>query len=454
MSADCFGLPVTTSSDPCIKALDAYFNAVLAYKPFSAWSVSEDAVTADHSCPLARVLAADFAHCSGKGARAEELLRGLQAELDSGIAEERGWTLREQRYVSAWIKWVLEMSPQGCYSDLLGIVQDHPEDLFAVKRGQIMGLILGSGVQILQIVKACTQKIKAPETKQYLHGMWAFGLEQEGHYEDAEAKAREGLEFEATLGSDAWLDHGLAHALYFQGSDRLEDAVEFLEQRCSRWSSEDLHPFLYTHNWWHLSLLYCEQREYDKAEMIFNTHLWAHEDMHADPQVQVNALELLWRFETRGEGSRAHPLWEQVVKACQGSTLPAGESSDCAPSQHSDLLLDILLVRAMAALADGTKLQTWLTAISKHADKLRPSDSKRADAYARIATAVADLYRHDQPEAGMAMREAAARKELRDLKPLWPSIGGSEEQRGILLEAVEGPVVCGEPERNFDKLFF
>ena len=35
--------------------------------------------------------------------------------------------------------------------------------------------------------------------------------------QDAERIAREGLAFEPTLGPDAWLDHGMAHALYFQG---------------------------------------------------------------------------------------------------------------------------------------------------------------------------------------------------------------------------------------------
>ena len=35
--------------------------------------------------------------------------------------------------------------------------------------------------------------------------------------QDAERIAKEGLAFETTLGPDAWLDHGMAHALYFQG---------------------------------------------------------------------------------------------------------------------------------------------------------------------------------------------------------------------------------------------
>merc|ERR1719193_25457 len=131
----------------------------------------------------------------------------------------------------------------------------------------------------------------------FLHGMWAFGLEQQGQYEEAEAKAWEGLEFEPALGPDAWLHHGLAHALYFQGDDRLDEAIEFLEARSHAWSAEHLHPFLYTHCWWHLALLLCEKRRYEDALRIFGERLWAEQDAHmrGDPQVQLNALNLLWR---------------------------------------------------------------------------------------------------------------------------------------------------------------
>ena len=80
-----------------------------------------------------------------------------------------------------------------------------------MKRGHIMGLILGDGERMLEILQAV---LPAPP-KRFLHGMLAFALEQQGSYQEAEAVAREGLGLK--LGEDAWLDHALAHALYFQG---------------------------------------------------------------------------------------------------------------------------------------------------------------------------------------------------------------------------------------------
>ena len=47
---------------------------------------------------------------------------------------------------------------------------------------------------ILTIVQAAASRLDAAASPpRYLHGMWAFGLEQQGLYEEAETKAREGL---------------------------------------------------------------------------------------------------------------------------------------------------------------------------------------------------------------------------------------------------------------------
>merc|ERR1719198_2315230 len=123
------------------------------------------------------------------------------------------------------------------------------------------------------------------------------------------------------------------------------------------------------------------------------------------------------------------------------------------------MLIDVLLVRALCtnAKANAKPLESWLKAVEAHAAKLlsvAEGANSHADAYLAIARLVAELFRTDQSESGFAMRQSMARKKLRELQPLWSILGGSKEQRGVLLEAIEGPVVCGAPEVNFDKLFF
>merc|ERR1711862_1092131 len=142
----------------------------------------------------------------------------------------------------------------------------------------------------------------------------------------------------------------------------------------------------------------------------------------------------------------------KVLEACRGVTLPAGKKAPSPPLQHCDLLLDILLVRALCATAgeDARALDRWLAAVSAHSTELAKGAGGaggRAETYAAIASCISELYRADQKESGIAARHAKARKQLKELQPKWPCLGGTEEQRGVLLEAMEGhPIVCGEPE--------
>jgi hypothetical protein len=53
-------------------------------------------------------------------------------------------------------------------------------------------------------------------------------------------------------------------------------------------------PFLFTHLWWHLALLYANAGHYSKALHLFDTVLWErdHPELKDDTQVQINALEV------------------------------------------------------------------------------------------------------------------------------------------------------------------
>mmetsp|Transcript_41902 Transcript_41902/g.99772 ORF Transcript_41902/g.99772 Transcript_41902/m.99772 type:complete len:464 (+) Transcript_41902:57-1448(+) len=453
MVTDQFGLEVATTKPACAKAVDCYYEAVLAYRPFRSWSAAADeALREDAACPMARVLAADCAFCQGDVAKAKDFLENLSKESEgaSGV-----WSWRELQYVEAWCRWVLHSDPAGCYDALSEVVSRHPSDLFAVKRGHIMGLILGDGSRMLSIVQPAADSAKTTPPPKYLHGMWSFALEQEGQYKEAERIAWEGFSFEKELGPDAWLDHSLAHSLYFQGMGRLDDAMSFMKKRSETWPKEDLHPFLYTHCWWHLALLYTESRNFEPALAIFDERLWPEGPegvaQGGDPQVQLNALNLLWRLETRQQAEAAEPRWRRVLQGCKGLSLPKDGSKGTL--QHCDLLLDILLIRGLCvgAMEDAKPLDELLTAVNKHSEEMAAGPGGaggRAEAYRDIAQSVADLFRSDLASAETAEKRSKARNCILELKPHWGCLGGSEEQRGILLEAVKGPVVCGNPQEE------
>jgi hypothetical protein len=426
---------------------------------------------------MAKLLGADFAFC--KGDRNE--VNTLMAELAAHDAKD-SWTWRESRYVDAWTTWMCQNEALGCYAILLEIVTRHPGDLFAVKRGQDIAVCLGDSAKVLEVVMKASDVICADTSPppKYLHGMWSFGLVHVQSYDDAEAKALEGFAAKRDPGKDAsitdpitqlpvlqnmdaWLDLALASSLYLQGEERLDDLLEHLLEKSVLWSIEAMHPSLYSNLWWHVALAHCERREFAESISIFDERLWtnAHALVRADPLCQSNALNLLWRLETRGRFDDTRPRWANVIAGCRDchSTLGQIGSDGIASLQHSDLMLDVLLVRAFSSSAreEEAPLQSWLADVTAHAAQLATTANGtggRADVYRALANIIAELYRSDQKEAGIAARHAKARKELKELQPKWSCLGGSEVQRGFLLEAMEShPVVCGQPEVNFDTLF-
>merc|ERR1712187_513216 len=120
--------------------------------------------------------------------------------------------------------------------------------------------------------------------------------------------------------------------------------------------------------------------------------------MGKEPKVQLNALGLLWRLATRGQGATNVGRWKAVLEACRGVTLPAIDEGDAAPAQHSDLLLDVCLVRAfcVGSAKDVKPLDRFVAATNNHAKHLMCSAGddqdrqERASAYEIICRNIAE----------------------------------------------------------------
>ena len=81
-----------------------------------------------------------------------------------------------------------------------------------------------------------------------LLGMHAFGLEESGDYERAEASGRLAVELEPR---DGWAQHAVVHVLEMQG--RHADGIQWMRANPDAWSRES---FFAVHNWWHLALFH------------------------------------------------------------------------------------------------------------------------------------------------------------------------------------------------------
>jgi tetratricopeptide (TPR) repeat protein len=141
-------------------------------------------------------------------------------------------------------------------------------------------------------------------------GMYAFGLEECGAYEDAEAIGRRAMEMNP---ADVWAVHAVTHVFEMRGRTRA--GIEFIEQTAPTWSANNFFAF---HNWWHLALFHLDEGNAEAALAIYDTRIRPASSCVAVEMVDASAL--LWRLRLRGVdvGNRWDELaqcWEKLGDA-------------------------------------------------------------------------------------------------------------------------------------------
>ncbi|KAF4668544.1 hypothetical protein FOL47_002963, partial [Perkinsus chesapeaki] len=301
----------------------------------------------------ASLLAVDYFAWSKQTDKAKTLLRTAEGLVNLNA--------NRPRYISSLLKAYQACVDSADYLTAYGHfyrsweTSPDQDDLFPLKRAHVMALKCGRSDLIYDAISKLYEMHNNQFPIPYMAGMVSFGLEQIGDYTGAERVAREGYDgCDGVTDDDIWLDHALAHSLYFQGKDRQKDAIEFFEKYHQSWETrrDMLHPFIYTHCFWHWALVLVETGDLRGALRIFDTNLWwkgreASEGMFTadnlmDEQVLVNALGLLWKLQSRQADDVSpidlKPRWKSVASVARA-----------APSwlAHVDSLLDILLIRGL-----------------------------------------------------------------------------------------------------------
>ena len=138
----------------------------------------------------------------------------------------------------------------------------------------------------------------------YVQGMYAFGLEENGHYAEAESRARAAL---ADNARDVWAVHALAHVFEMEGAQH--DGIDFLAGTVENWGESSFA----IHNWWHRALYHLELGALDEVLALYDGTIRAtrsHEWLDL-----VDAASLLWRLHLFGEDieGRANDLADDVL---------------------------------------------------------------------------------------------------------------------------------------------
>jgi tetratricopeptide (TPR) repeat protein len=203
---------------------------------------------------------------------------------------------REAAHLAAIQKWMAG-DWHGAARQLDQLLIAWPSDLLALLSGHLLDFFTGDARNLRDRVARSIGSID-PESPHYgfVRGMFAFGLEESGHYEAAEAHGLAAVEAHP---DDVWATHAVVHVYEMQG--RVADGIRFLRSREGDWGDGNL---FMVHNWWHLALYLLEAGKVDEALAIYDARVHNRESAGV-PLEMLDASALLWRLYLEGEDTGA-----------------------------------------------------------------------------------------------------------------------------------------------------
>ena len=193
------------------------------------------------------------------------------------------------------------------------ILEKYPTDMHALKMAHDTYFYLGNSSEMKSSLERVIPAYKTDiPLSEYLHGMYAFGLEESKQYGAAEKEAKTGLEKQPY---DAWATHALAH-VYEMGTKTL-DGLKFLSSTVKNW---DRCNFLACHNFWHWALFHIEHSEPDGAMDLLETEILSRATSSGAMLDVVDAASLLYRLELLhpGEKFTTPEWWTKMTDTVEG----------------------------------------------------------------------------------------------------------------------------------------
>ena len=255
----------------------------------------------------------------------------------------------------------------------------------------------------------------------FVAGLYAFGLEESGHYERAEAVGCYAVDANP---DDVWAVHAVAHTYEMRG--RVDDGIRFLRARAADWGDGN---FLAVHNWWHYALYLLEAGRTDEVLAIYDARIH-----HAGSQGVVlellDASAMLWRLLLDGVDTGRR--WEALADAWT--------AHGCDESWYA--FNDVHAVMALAGAGRAGDARAVINRLTVEAARPDGAEWPRSN---RAMTADVGL---PASRAVLAFVEGRHQDVLADLLPIRHHLarfGGSHAQRDVLQRtALESAIATGE----------
>lgn len=168
---------------------------------------------------------------------------------------------------------------------------DHPRDALALQAGHQIDFFTGNSRMLRdRIARALPAWSAGMSGYHAVLGMQAFGLEEMGDYQRAEALGKRAVEIEPR---DGWAQHAVAHVMEMQC--RQSEGIAWMRADPEAWTKES---FLQIHNWWHLALFHYDLGQHDEVLALYDGPIFGTRSTIALNMLDASAI--LWRLDLGG----------------------------------------------------------------------------------------------------------------------------------------------------------
>ena len=187
---------------------------------------------------------------------------------------------------------------------------EYPRDLLALAVGHQIDFFTGDAVSLRDRIGRALGGWPADDPQLgFVHGMYAFGLEESNQYQQSEEFGQAAVERNP---DDVWGIHAVVHTYEMAG--RVPDGVRFMRSREADWQTGN---FLNVHNSWHYALYLLQGGDTDGALATYD-RIIHHADSQDSALELLDASALLWRMYLEGTpvGERWAPLaaaWARIL---------------------------------------------------------------------------------------------------------------------------------------------
>ncbi|MGX1854293.1 tetratricopeptide repeat protein [Streptomyces sp. NBC_01456] len=301
MTADRHGHPMSHTGAEAVAPYEQALDDLLFFRPRVA-ETARSVLDASPRSVMGQVLAA-YLGVLGTEEKDAAVARDGFRRFRSGLDTE-GLMPRERMHLAAATAW-LDGDLHGAGRILGEIGIAFPRDALALFAGHQHDFLTGDAQRLRDRIGGALDAW--PQDDPHLGpllGMYAFGLEESGHYAHAEEVGLAALDRHP---DDVWGIHGVVHTYEMRG--RFTDGIRFLDARRQDWASGSL---LTVHNWWHYALYALESGDTARVLEIYDAAL--HHERSAGVAMELlDAAALLWRLYLAEEEQSAR--WARLADA-------------------------------------------------------------------------------------------------------------------------------------------